>query len=425
MKLFKLLIILLSIHISSTANNDSTIFFRPIDYLKVFEVAKEENKPVMLYFHFDQCGACRKMEKSVFTDKKVVEFYNKNFVSFEINTRKGKGIETNKIYNIKMHPSFIFLDENGEELNKIVGAFSPDDFIDHAKNALDPKKKLTYFKQLYKQGNRDSEFLLDYCYRLNDANELDSLVINEYLSTQSKNDLSKEENVKFIYEFMLHSHQVCIETSHEAFKFMSENRHLFTSYFELDQIETRLMFATSKNVYDAIKSKNEPLFLNRIESLQKFDGKEYKFKEIWGGVTRWTTNKEPSLFAKMYFYKTIGNDEKHREFTQLYIDKIWDDHEALNSFAWDVYLSEKASELSIEEKELLIPKALKCVQRSVDIDQNYNNTDTFASLLFISKKFDQALTIAEEAIEIAKNNNRDFSETTELIKKIKKALMKQ
>ena len=423
MKLFKILIILLLTHNSSTANNDSTIFFRQVDYLKVFEIAKEENKAVMLYFHFDQCGACREMEKDIFIDKDVAKFYNNNFVSFEINTRKAEGIEINKLYNIKMHPSFIFLDSNAEELNKIVGTFSTNDFIKHAKNALDPKKKLTYFKQLYEDGNRNPDFLLDFCYRLNDANQLDSLVINEYLNTQSKNDFNKVENIKFIYEFMYHKHQACINYSHYAFNFMSENKHLFTPYFELDQIETRLMFVTSNSVYNAIESKDEDLFLKRNENLQKFDGKEYNFKEIWGGVTRWTTNKEHSLVAKMDFYKTIGYNAKYREISLLFIDKIWNDHEALNSFAWDIYISENASELSIKEKDFLIPNALKCAQRSIEINKNYNNTDTYAALLFITGKHNEALTKAEEAIEIAKNNNRNFSETEELLEKIKKALM--
>jgi thioredoxin-related protein len=96
MKRLKTLLILLAAHFTATASTDSTLFLRPINYSEVFEVAKKENKTVMLYFHFDQCGACRKMEKTAFIDNEVAEFYNKNFVSFEINTRKGEGIETNK-----------------------------------------------------------------------------------------------------------------------------------------------------------------------------------------------------------------------------------------------------------------------------------------------------------------------------------------
>ena len=42
---------------------DTTITFRQINYSDVFKLAKQEQKHVFLYFHFDGCGACVKMEK--------------------------------------------------------------------------------------------------------------------------------------------------------------------------------------------------------------------------------------------------------------------------------------------------------------------------------------------------------------------------
>ncbi len=415
MKTLKALLLLLAAHFSATASTDSTLFLRAINYSEVFEVAKKENKAVMLYFHFDQCGACRKMEKTSFIDNEVAEFYNKNFVSFEINTRKGEGVETNKIYNVRMHPTFIFLNQNGEELDKIVGACDAEEFIEQAKNALDPQKNLAYQKQLYEKGNRNAEFLLDYCYRLNDAFELDSLVINEYLNTQSKNDLSKEENIKFIYEFMFHKHDVCIGVTTKEFRFMSENKTLFTPYFETEQIESRLMFVTSASVHEAINNKDTATFWERLELLKKFDGKEYQFKEIWGGITSWITTMDHSLNAEMHWYDTIGEDEKYKDLLLQKMKNMWEDPEALNSFAWKIYLSEE------KEEDYLIAKALECVQRSIVLNSNYNNTDTHAALLFKVGKYNQAIKVAEQAIEIAKLEELDFSETTELIEKIKRA----
>ena len=77
-----------------------------------------------------------------------------------------------------MHPSFTFLDEEGNELNKIIGVFTPEEFIAQAKNALDPQSTFNYLKQRYNSGERDADFLLDYCYRLNDANEIKSQILS-------------------------------------------------------------------------------------------------------------------------------------------------------------------------------------------------------------------------------------------------------
>ena len=192
----------------SVVASDTTLVLRQTSYSQVFELAKKEKKAVLLYFHFDGCGACVKMEKTAFVDKKVADFYNSNFVCFEVNTRKGEGIETNKIYNVQLHPTYLFLDANGKELHKIVGVFSPDKFVLQAQNASSSTKTLSHYKQLYNTGKREADFLFEYCYKLRDAYELDSLVINEYLNTQPINDLSKEKNIKFIYEFAVHAFKI-------------------------------------------------------------------------------------------------------------------------------------------------------------------------------------------------------------------------
>lgn len=122
---------------------DTTIVFKPLEYKEVFELAKKKNKGVMLYFHFDGCGACRKMEKTVFKDRQVFEYYNSNFINFEINTLKGVGLEINKTYNVRMHPTFLFFDKNGNELHKLVGAYTAESFLQQAHNALNSEKTLS------------------------------------------------------------------------------------------------------------------------------------------------------------------------------------------------------------------------------------------------------------------------------------------
>ena len=168
----------------TTLASDTTIVFRQVDYSDLFELAKKENKGVMLYFHFDGCGACVTMERTAFKDKKVFEFYNSNFINFEINTRKGKGIEVNKLYNVQLHPTFLFFDNKGNELHKIVGVFSPEEFYKQANSALLSNKNLSNYKRLYNLGNRQPDFLFDYTYMLRDAHELDSTVVNEYDSNE-------------------------------------------------------------------------------------------------------------------------------------------------------------------------------------------------------------------------------------------------
>lgn len=411
MKLALTVTIAFLLHFSAIAA-DTTIVFRQIRYSEVFKIAKKEKKAVLLYFHFDGCGACVTMEKKTFTNNKVATFYNSNFICFEVNTLKGEGIETNKIYKVQLHPTFLFLDENGNTLNKIVGVFNPDEFVLQAKNALNPIKTLVYLKQQYNNGTRNADFLLEYCYRLRDANELDSLIINEYLNTQKVNQLNKEENIKFIYEFALHNGKTCISAESNAYKFMHDNKDLFKPYFDIEQVESRLMFVILPNVYQAIEKRDTVGFRKAIEVLKEYDtGKEYNFKEMDGRITRWTTSKSLVLTAELAYYQQIGDLAMYNTTLNSFLETIWNDSEALNSYAWDCY--EK------ENDNTKLEKAVDCVIKSIELNNNYNNNDTYAALLYKLKEYDKALTQAEIAIEIAKKNNIEYKGTTDLIIKIK------
>lgn len=60
--------------------------------------------------------------------------------------------------------------------------------------------------------------------------------------------------------------------------------------------------------------------------------------------------------------------------------------------------------------------------RSIELEENYSNIDTYANILFKLGNSKKALEIAEKAIWLAKANNEDFSATTQLIEKIKTAM---
>jgi thioredoxin-related protein len=396
----------------SAAASDTTLVLRQTSYSQVFELAQREKKAVLLYFHFDGCGACVKMEKTAFVDRKVADFYNSNFVCLEVNTRKGEGIETNKIYNVQLHPTFLFLDSNGEELHKIVGVFSPDEFVLQAQNTLNPTKTLTYFKQQYKSGKRDASFLLDYCYRLRDAYELDSLVINEYLNTQSIDDLGKEKNIKFLFEFAVHAFKIPTPFNSIAFNFMLNNRDKFYHYFDKDQVDARIVWIVNASIYEAIEKQNETLFRESIEALKPFDtGQTYTFKEMDGRITGMITSENLVLSAQMEYYDKANNSEKYNDALKQYLEKVWNDYDALNTFAWNYYER-------FEDKSKL-EKAVECVQRSIVMNSNYANNDTYACLLYKLGNYDKAIKQAERAIELAKKENIDYKETSDLIIKIK------
>lgn len=394
----------------TTLAADTTIVFRKVNYADVFALAKKEHKGVMLYFHFDGCGACVTMERTAFKDPKVIDYYNANFINFEINTLKGEGIDINKIYQVKLHPTYMFFDNEGKELHKIVGVYSPEAFYKQAHNALLSDKNLSNYKRLYHSGNREPGFLFDYTYMLRDANELDSVVINEYLNTQPASELSTEKNIRFIYEFMIHRGKTCIAVNNPAYAYMLSHKEQFAQFFELEQINTRLMFVVQSVVYDAIENKDLAAFTTGIEALKVYDlDKEYNFKEMDNRITMWTTNKNLVLSAALSFYEKTGDEKNYRQSANLYVEKIWNDADELNNFAWNIYQNGAPDDTQKTKT------GIKCSMRSIALNNNYANNDTYAWLLYKSGDKKAALAQAHKAIAIARKTSQDYSETQKLV----------
>lgn len=394
--------------------NDSTITFLQAEYEAMFKIAKRENKAVMLYFHFDGCGACHKMENTAFKDRKVVEFFNKNFVSFDINTR-GSGMKTNKLYNIRLHPTFILYDVAGNEIHRMVGLFTPEEFYKQASEALFSQKNLTHYKKRYEEGNRQPDFLFEYAYMLRDAQALDSNVVNDYLNAIDTSDYVNEKNLRFMYEFCVHNYKICIPINNPRFNFMLKNKQLFNELFDSNQVNTRIVWILNSAIDNAIEEKNENAFTQYIDMLKPYDtGEKRFFKEMDGRITGAMMSKSLVLSSCLSYYDKTEDKTNYLKTGDTYLTKFWNDAEELNTFAWNV--CEQTDSATAEKIDL----AIKCSVRSISIKNNYANNDTYACLLYKSGDKKNALNQAKKAIALAKKEKEDYSLTELLIDWMKK-----
>ena len=88
----------------------------------------------------------------------------------------------------------------------------------------------------------------------------------------------------------------------------------------------------------------------------------------------------------------------------------WNNWSRLNTLAWGVYENESDAKV--------LKTAIKWVKRSIELDKNCYNTDTYAALLYKTGNYKQALTLAKQAIAIAKKDKEDYSATTKLMAQI-------
>ena len=116
--------------------------------------AKVKNKPVLLDFKGHSCSNCKKMEKGVFLDKRVIDILNEKFIviglytddktllpeSEHVKTSKGKILKTigevnlhyqAESFGLSAQPYFVMTNADGVPLSKGIGYVSdPDKFMD-------------------------------------------------------------------------------------------------------------------------------------------------------------------------------------------------------------------------------------------------------------------------------------------------------
>ncbi len=107
-------------------------------------------------------------------------------------------------------------------------------------------------------------------------------------------------------------------------------------------------------------------------------------------------------------YITQNNNESNNEqLSDSNLGKVWNDWNALNTVAW------KAYEANVSGSQL--NQAIKAIQRSIQLNSNYYNHDTYAALLYLDGKYVKSLKEAKKAISKAKYSGINYAPTNDLI----------
>lgn len=102
----------------------------------LMEKAHIENKIIFLDFYADWCGPCKTMDKEVFLDKGISDYFNKNFINFKVNGDALPGSELANLYNVTGYPTVVFIDPKGVILRKQVGLIYQEQLMSLAEQSV-------------------------------------------------------------------------------------------------------------------------------------------------------------------------------------------------------------------------------------------------------------------------------------------------
>lgn len=129
-QLFILTILLLGISCSSFSNeknetssiNEAKGIKFYYDYDEALIEAKKTGKPLFVDAYATWCGPCKWMSAKTFTQEKVGEYFNANFINVKIDAEKGKGRDFATKYGIRAYPTLFFISPDDKLIHKAEGA---------------------------------------------------------------------------------------------------------------------------------------------------------------------------------------------------------------------------------------------------------------------------------------------------------------
>ncbi|MFT4534820.1 MAG: thioredoxin 1 [Saprospiraceae bacterium] len=117
-------------------NNFAFDFVESNKLQKVLDLAAAENKLIFLDVYTTWCLPCQMMEKDVFTDETTAAIINKDFISYKVDAEKSNGLNVAFQYDVSEYPTILFLDAQGNVLERGVGAHYHTKLVNMARSAL-------------------------------------------------------------------------------------------------------------------------------------------------------------------------------------------------------------------------------------------------------------------------------------------------
>lgn len=349
-------------------------------------MAKEQDKLIFIDAYTTWCGPCKMMSAKVFPQEAVGDVYNEKFINAKFDMEKGEGPGLATRFNVRAYPTYLFVNGDGEMVHKGLGYIPAEELLALAEVA-DSDQNLAAMDARYEAGARDAEFMQAYAQTLTDVYEQAkaSEVIDAYLGSLDKKEWTSEAVMGMILESPG-------ELGGDRFQFMLKNAKAFQEMVGVSAFTGKVQDV----LVPAYMNANEMRALPEVADMKAFYAKQ-------------AGPMADRLGAHYNMVYSQGNaPENYPAAAVTYYNKYPSDNAMeLNSVAWTFFES-------VDDPNHL-KSALGWAMESVRMDKQYMNMDTLAWLYHKMGMTERAKATATEAIELAKAEGSDYSETLPIL----------
>ena len=234
--------ILCLISINIVFAQKGTAFLQTGNLKTVFDLAKAQNKPVLLEVYAPTCHVCSAFAPT-FNLPQVGNYFNQNFISYklDITTPEGTAFLNKQGLFILSTPTLLFFSKEVTLLHiNILGENnnSAGTLIEAGTKALIPSERTSAYKASFRGGNRETNFLIEYglVSRVMRDTIDNILAMNAYAKKIPKSQYGN--NTSFLL-----LQKVVIDDENEIFKFMMNNLNVF-----YEKNDKKLVNQTAENI---------------------------------------------------------------------------------------------------------------------------------------------------------------------------------
>lgn len=299
-KLYTLLLLALPLLISAQG-----ITFFDGTFEEAKQVAQDQEKLIFVDCYTTWCGPCKMMTRDIFPNEEVGKFYNKNFIAMKLDMEKEAGMKFGKKYPVSAYPTMYFLDEQGEIVQKVVGAKRVQEFIAVGKSIIKRNDRTESYAQQFEEGKRDFDFVVKYAKELNKVGKSSIGMANQYL--KEKPSITNEQKAVLLLEAVSEADSKLfdqlVELKSEAIKSSSKEYY-----------EQKVIAACNKTIDKAIEYEYDELLQEGIEKMKSaFPSKSASFehKSLMRYAIAFQSYEEWAKHAKKYFKKSGKNYETY------------------------------------------------------------------------------------------------------------------
>lgn len=305
------------------------------DYFTVLNEAKANKKPIVMMFYATWCSHCNTMKNTVFTDKEVIDFYQKNYNCMAINAESQYGIalrnDFQKAFKVKGFPTFVYLDINENLLYAISGGFSAEKFIEEGENILKTENQISSLRDKFEADDANYGNALKYIIALQKAGLNPTPVAQIYLSKLPENERINSLN------WRIFSNGINDFDSNE-FMYVVKNKDAFAKVSSSERVDKKIMSVVSDQFAESYMESDTITYNKNRAIAETFQMRKVDSLVFVYDLGFATLNKNWKKYAKV----TRDNVEKFAynnsnmlsEICTTYLNEIDEQSELQNAVNW-------------------------------------------------------------------------------------------